>query len=218
VQLTAFKGTASNCLAGSCIELPNPDKKNMNLVAAFSTSEPSSFPDCNHTFAEANLNDPHNFNIVDISVNDGYNAVIQIKHVATAGTPEVVAGPNAKGLYGNGEIAGVFPYGCNDCAPHSAQSGSFKSGGALFALCKADGSKPPNGVKSCSPSKPCDCPAPSEKVCNGDTCVCADQCHDCRSEQYVASGSCTVEPKPVCQFQFDGSTTDGVAEIGVKDI
>jgi len=63
---------------------------------------------CGNTKAELNINNPKWYDVLDVSLVDGYSNKIKI----TAN--DTVLGPPA-GKDGNEKILGVFPYGCDIC-------------------------------------------------------------------------------------------------------
>jgi hypothetical protein len=95
--------------ANSSKEIPNPDFKYVNLALAFNGQVT-----CGSTKAEVIANNPHWYDIMDVSVVDGFNNRIEIKAIPTGQSP-VVLGPPA-GLTGNQTIFGVFPLACTQCA------------------------------------------------------------------------------------------------------
>jgi len=89
-------------------EITNPQKKKLVMSLAFNKPV-----DCGSTKAEIIVNNPDFCDNADVSVVDGFNERIQIK----VDTPPniVLLGP-PKGLLGNQQVFGVFPYGCDRCA------------------------------------------------------------------------------------------------------
>ena len=89
-------------------EITNPQKKKLVMSLAF--NKPVT---CGSTKAEITVNNPDFCDNADVSVVDGFNERIQIK----VDTPPniVLLGP-PKGLLGNQQVFGVFPYGCDRCA------------------------------------------------------------------------------------------------------
>ncbi len=83
--------------------LPNPSSKYLN--ATFSFGEPVG---CGVTKAEVNVNNPNWYDILDVSLVDGYSNDIEIvTSSATLGPP--------KGETGNEKVYGLYPYGCDIC-------------------------------------------------------------------------------------------------------
>ena len=89
-------------------EITNPLKKKLIMSLAF--NKPVT---CGSTKAEITVNNPEFCDNADVSVVDGFNEKIEIKVAAPPST--VILGP-PKGLLGNQEVFGVFPYGCDRCA------------------------------------------------------------------------------------------------------
>lgn len=77
---------------------------------------------CGNTKAELNLNNPHWYDIVDISLVDGFSNKIQI----TAN--DVVLGP-PKGKDGNEAVFGLYPYGCDLCTARQSPPCNIAQGG-----------------------------------------------------------------------------------------
>jgi hypothetical protein len=68
---------------------------------------------CGTTKAEVNVNNPKWYDILDVSLVDGYNKKIKILATPT-GKSEIALGP-PDGQTGNDKAFGVFPYGCDIC-------------------------------------------------------------------------------------------------------
>lgn len=105
-------GSGLNCnfdLAASASKpLPNPDGKYVN--ATFSFGEPVG---CGSTKAEVNINNPSWYDILDVSMVDGYNKKIKIDATPKKGSVITMGPP--KGQTGNESVYGLFPYGCDIC-------------------------------------------------------------------------------------------------------
>lgn len=67
---------------------------------------------CGATKAELNINNPKWYDIVDVSLVDGYSNDIAIKTVDDSGRHTL--GP-PKGAKGNEKVYGLYPYGCDIC-------------------------------------------------------------------------------------------------------
>lgn len=80
------------------------------LNATFSFEKPVG---CQTTKAELNINNPTWYDILDISLVDGYNAKVGIETEDEAGG-SLTLGP-VLGPAGNDKAFGVFPYGCDIC-------------------------------------------------------------------------------------------------------
>lgn len=90
-------------------DLPNPKGAYLNLTVSFDGFG------CGATKAEANVNNPKWFDVLDVSLVDGYSNNITMTYTppgADAGT--VTLGPPV-GKDGNEQVFGVFPYGCDLC-------------------------------------------------------------------------------------------------------
>jgi len=90
-------------------DLPNPDFKYVNLALAF-----NHVVDCGATKAEVIANNPDWYDIMDVSVVDGFNNKIEIDATEHGKMP-VKLGPPA-GMTGNQQLFGVFPFACTQCA------------------------------------------------------------------------------------------------------
>ena len=90
-------------------DVPNPGNKYLNMAVAFNA--PVS---CGSTKAEVVANNPNWYDVLDVSVVDGFNERIQMKVTPTDGTVTQLGPPVGK--LGNQKVFGVFPYGCTICA------------------------------------------------------------------------------------------------------
>ena len=95
--------------ARSSQDFPNPQAKYLNMALAFNAPVT-----CGSTKAEVLVNNPKWFDILDVSVVDGFNEKVQINLTPTNGTPTQLGPPVGK--LGNQKIFGVFPYACTICA------------------------------------------------------------------------------------------------------
>ena len=93
----------------SSVDLPNPGNRYVNLAAALNAPVT-----CGSTKAEVIANNPVWFDIVDVSVVDGFNEKIEIDVKGSDGSTQILGPPNGK--TGNQKIFGVFPFGCTICA------------------------------------------------------------------------------------------------------
>ncbi len=97
-------------LAGNTTKpLPTPNGAYLN--ATFSFGQPVG---CNTTKAEFNINNPKWYDVLDVSLVDGYNDPIQISVTPTGDAKATQIGPPV-GKEGNENVFGVFPYGCDIC-------------------------------------------------------------------------------------------------------
>lgn len=105
-------GSGLNCnfeLDASAVKpLPNPEGKYLN--ATFSFGDPVG---CGVTKAEINVNNPAWYDILDVSLVDGYSNKVEISATPTGKSADVLGPPS--GQTGNEEVYGVFPYGCDIC-------------------------------------------------------------------------------------------------------
>jgi len=105
-------GSGLNCnfelAANTTKPLPNPEGQYLN--ATFSFDDPVG---CGVTKAEVNVNNPSWYDILDVSLVDGYSNKVEISATPTGESATNLGPPN--GQTGNEEIFGVFPYGCDIC-------------------------------------------------------------------------------------------------------
>ena len=90
-------------------DIPNPQAKYLNMALSFNAQVT-----CGSTKAEVLVNNPNWFDILDVSVVDGFNEKIQINLTPTGGSTTQLGPPVGK--LGNQKVFGVFPYGCTICA------------------------------------------------------------------------------------------------------
>lgn len=95
--------------ARSSQDIPNPQAKYLNLALSFNAPVT-----CGSTKAEVLVNNPKWFDILDVSVVDGFNEKIQIDLTPTGGKVTQLGPPVGK--LGNQKVFGVFPYACTICA------------------------------------------------------------------------------------------------------
>jgi hypothetical protein len=100
-------GTCSFLLAaGASRDLPLAGAY-LNATLSFDKSG------CGATKAEVNINNPAWYDVLDVSLVDGYNEKVQID-VSPPGLSPVTLGPPV-GETGNEKVFGLFPYGCDLC-------------------------------------------------------------------------------------------------------
>jgi len=87
-----------------------PNKAHAYLNATFSFDAPVG---CGATKAEVNVNNPDWYDILDVSLVDGYNEKLEISATPTGGKAVKIGPPVGKD--GNEAVFGVFPYGCDIC-------------------------------------------------------------------------------------------------------
>lgn len=104
-------GSSEKCsfpLAGSASKPLPTEGKYLNATLAFDKEV-----GCGATKAEVNVNNPKWYDILDVSLVDGFNKKIRIGATPT-GKSEIALGP-PKGQTDNEKVFGVFPYGCDIC-------------------------------------------------------------------------------------------------------
>lgn len=80
------------------------------LNATFAFGDPVG---CGVTKAEVNVNNPAWYDILDVSLVDGYSNNIQMTATPSGKAALRLGPPN--GEYGNSDVYGLFPYGCDIC-------------------------------------------------------------------------------------------------------
>ncbi|HKB37759.1 MAG TPA: hypothetical protein VKD72_15035 [Gemmataceae bacterium] len=95
--------------ANASQDVPNPQAKYLNMALAFNAPV-----NCGSTKAEVLVNNPNWYDVLDVSVVDGFNEKIQINLTPTGGNTTQLGPPVGK--LGNQKVFGVFPYGCTICA------------------------------------------------------------------------------------------------------
>jgi hypothetical protein len=110
---TSPNGSNLNCQltlkSNESKQLPNASFKYVNMTLAF-----NALVGCNATKAEMTINNPDWYDVLDVSVVDGFNEKIQMNVTPTGGQTTILGPPNGK--LGNQKVFGVFPYGCDLCA------------------------------------------------------------------------------------------------------
>jgi len=90
-------------------DVPNPQARYLNMALAFNAPVT-----CGSTKAEVLVNNPSWYDVLDVSVVDGFNETIQM-NVTPTGRQTTQLGPPV-GQLGNQKVFGVFPYACTICA------------------------------------------------------------------------------------------------------
>ena len=103
--------------------LPNPQGKYLNVTLAFGAAV-----GCGGTKAEINVNNPTWFDILDVSLVDGYSNKIEIDYTPPGSTTATKLGPPL-GKDGNEKVLGVFPYGCDICTARQKPPCGIAAGG-----------------------------------------------------------------------------------------
>ena len=141
--------------------LPNPSGKYLNFTTAFGSPV-----GCGATKAEVNVNNPSWYDILDVSLVDGYSNDVAIIATPTGGGQAVQLGP-PNGESGNETVFGVYPYGCDVCVARcSPPCGIAKSDPLLGCNSSCDNCQS-NGVDGCkagtqsNPAVPCQFQGPT---------------------------------------------------------
>src|SRR5262245_4932293 len=95
--------------ANSSQDVPNPQARYLNMALAFTAPVT-----CGSTKAEVIVNNPSWYDVLDVSVVDGFNEKIQMNVTPTGGQMTQLGPP--VGQLGNQKVFGVFPYACTICA------------------------------------------------------------------------------------------------------
>lgn len=82
---------------------------------------------CGATKAEVNMNKSDWYDVLDVSLVDGYSNKVQITVTPDGGTAEQLGPP--VGQDGNEAIEGVFPYGCDICTARQSPPCGIPTGG-----------------------------------------------------------------------------------------
>lgn len=93
---------------GASKTLPNAAHAYLNATFAFDAAV-----GCGVTKAEVNVNNPDWYDVLDVSLVDGYSNKVQIT-VTPTGKDAVRLGPPA-GATDNQKVYGLFPFGCDIC-------------------------------------------------------------------------------------------------------
>jgi hypothetical protein len=103
-----------------------PDVGGAYLNVTFSFNGPVG---CGDTKAEVNVNNPAWYDVMDVSLVDGYSNRIEIAYTPPGGE-RVKLGPNAAGADGdNSQLLGVYPYGCDICVARQSPPCGIPAGG-----------------------------------------------------------------------------------------
>lgn len=101
---------------------------------------------CGVTKAELNVNNPAWYDVMDVSLVDGYSNNVKITITEKGDSLQTVLGP-PKGKTGNEDVFGVFPVGCDLCVQRGAPPCGIPKGPLHGDGCKATGTqydpKPP---------------------------------------------------------------------------
>jgi hypothetical protein len=103
-------------------ELPNPNGLHLNMTVAFGGPVA-----CGNTKAEVNVNTPTWYDVMDVSLVDGYSNNVSINYTPPGGTKQVLGPPVGKD--GNEKVLGLFPYGCDVCTARQSPPCGIAPGG-----------------------------------------------------------------------------------------
>lgn len=91
--------------SGKTIPLPSNDYLNASIAFDGQVA-------CGNTKAELNINNPNWYDILDVSLVDGYSNNIEITATPTGGAEQKFGRPQPTG---NNLVPGLYPYGCDIC-------------------------------------------------------------------------------------------------------
>lgn len=120
--------------AGEIKPIANDSGSYVNATFAFNTPV-----GCGATKAEVNINNPKWYDILDVSLVDGYSNNIEIVHTPTGEAPITLGPPN--GADGNEEVLGVFPLGCDLCVQRGNPPCGMSAGPIHADGCKTKGTQ-----------------------------------------------------------------------------
>lgn len=139
---------------GATQALPNPGGAYLNATFAFNSPV-----GCNATKAEVNVNNPSWYDILDVSLVDGYSNDVAIIATPTGGSAVMLGPPH--GESGNESVYGLYPLGCDVCVARcSPPCGISKSNPLVGCNASCDNCQS-NGVDGCkagtqsAPAVPC---------------------------------------------------------------
>lgn len=141
--------------ANASRDLPNPTGSYLNMTVAFDMPV-----GCGATKAEVNVNNPSWFDILDISLVDGYSNPVAIIVTPTGGGAPTQLGP-PNGETGNEEVYGVYPYGCDVCVARCSPPCGIDKSSPLLGCSDTCFNCESNGTDGCKagtqsdPAVPC---------------------------------------------------------------
>ncbi len=116
-------GSGLNCsfplAAGAVQDLTGTDYLNATLAFGEAVG-------CGVTKSEVNINNPAWYDILDVSLVDGYSNNVQIVATPTGGKAQQLGPP--LGETGNEKVYGLFPYGCDICVERQAPPCGISTG------------------------------------------------------------------------------------------
>jgi hypothetical protein len=139
---------------GGTQALPNPTGAYLNATFAFNSPV-----GCNATKAEVNVNNPNWYDILDVSLVDGYSNNVAIIATPTSGSPITLGPPN--GASGNESVYGLYPLGCDVCVARCSPPCGISKSNPLVGCDASCNNCQSNGVDGCkggsqtAPTVPC---------------------------------------------------------------
>lgn len=139
---------------GASQALPNPNGSYLNATVSFDM--PLS---CGVTKAELNVNNPSWYDILDVSLVDGFSNKVAIIATPTNGAPIQLGPPT--GQTGNETAYGVYPYGCDVCVARCNPPCDIPKSSPLVGCNTSCNDCQSNGVDGCkagtqsAPTVPC---------------------------------------------------------------
>ncbi len=107
-------GSGLNCqftlASGASQALPNANGKWLNFNVGFNNTGCAGN---GTTLGEVNVNNPTFYDILDVSLVNGYNSNIKIVATPNSGSAVTLGPPN--GMTGNETVYGVYPFACDVC-------------------------------------------------------------------------------------------------------
>jgi hypothetical protein len=141
---------------GATQALPNPSGAYLNATFAFDSPV-----GCGATKAEVNVNNPTWYDILDVSLVDGYSNNVAIIATQTTGTGTVTTLGPPNGQSGNESVFGLYPYGCDVCVARCSPPCGIAKSNPLVGCTASCTDCQSNGVDGCkggtqtSPTVPC---------------------------------------------------------------
>ena len=139
---------------GAAQVLPNPSGAYLNATFSFDMALA-----CGVTKAEVNVNNPSWYDVLDVSLVDGFSNKVAIIAMPTNGTP-IQLGPPV-GQTGNETAYGVYPYGCDVCVARCNPPCDIPRSSPLLGCNASCDNCQGNGVDGCkagtqsAPAVPC---------------------------------------------------------------
>ena len=139
---------------GGTQALPNPSGLFLNFTVAFNAPV-----GCGATKGEVNVNNPSWYDVLDVSLVDGYSNNVAIIATPTPGQAITLGPPN--GQNGNESVYGLYPYGCDVCVARCSPPCGISKSSPLLGCDASCNNCQGNGVDGCkagmqnSPTVPC---------------------------------------------------------------